>query len=93
MNLINKLPLSCPSCESLLSVSRMHCLSCQTNVEGSYKLPILAQLNNEEQQFVISFLKSSGSIKEMSNQMEKSYPTMRNLLDDLIEKVKTLENK
>jgi hypothetical protein len=29
----------------------------------------------------------------MSNQMGKSYPTMRNLLDDLIEKVKTLENK
>lgn len=93
MILINKVPLAFPSFESFLSVNLKHSISCETNVEGSYKLPILAQLNNQEQQFVISFLKSSGSIKKMSNQMGKSYPTMRNLLDDLIEKVKTLENK
>jgi hypothetical protein len=93
MTLIKKLPLCCPSCESLLSVNRMHCKSCDTNVEGSYELPLLAQLNGEEQKFVISFLKSSGSIKEMASQMGMSYPTMRNMLDDLIEKVKTLENK
>lgn len=93
MILINKVPLAFLSFESFLSVNLKHSISCETNVEGSYKLPILAQLNNQEQQFVISFLKSSGSIKKMSNQMGKSYPTMRNLLDDLIEKVKTLENK
>jgi hypothetical protein len=29
----------------------------------------------------------------MASQMGMSYPTMRNMLDDLIEKVKTLENK
>lgn len=93
MSLVKKLPLCCPSCESMLLVNRMHCNSCDTNVEGSYELPLLAQLNVEEQKFVISFLKSSGSIKEIASQMGMSYPTMRNMLDDLIEKVKTLENK
>jgi hypothetical protein len=66
MNLINKVLLTFPSFESLLSVNLKHSISCETNAEGSYKLPILAQLNNQEQQFVISFLKSSGSIKKMS---------------------------
>jgi hypothetical protein len=67
MILINKVPLAFPSFESFLSVNLMHSISCKTNVEGSYKLSISAQLNNQEQQFVISFLKSNGSIKKMSH--------------------------
>jgi hypothetical protein len=86
-----KLPLICPSCSSLLQVKKMHCNVCETAVEGNYNLPILAQLTNEEQTFILSFLKSSGSIKEMASQFGLSYPTMRNLLDDLIQKVITLE--
>lgn len=87
-----KLPLQCPSCETPLQVKSLHCTACDTHVEGSYQLPLLARLSNDEQRFVIQFLKSSGSIKEMSSQMGLSYPTMRNMLDDLIEKVKQMEN-
>lgn len=90
---MKKLPLTCPSCESDLSVQRLHCTSCDTQVEGLYQLPILARLSNEEQKFVIQFLKSSGSIKEMASQMGFSYPTMRNMLDDLIQKVEKLESE
>lgn len=90
---MKKLPFTCPSCESTLSVQRLHCTSCETQVEGLYQLPILARLSNEEQKFVIQFLKSSGSIKEMASQMGFSYPTMRNMLDDLIQKVENLESE
>ncbi len=92
MNHTKKLPLQCPSCESVLHVKSLHCTSCDTNVDGLYQLPLLARLSNEDQKFVIQFLKSSGSIKEMSSQMGLSYPTMRNMLDDLIEKVRQMEN-
>ncbi|MFA4979032.1 MAG: hypothetical protein WC589_16070 [Sphingobacterium sp.] len=34
----------------------------------------------------------SGSLKEMANQMGKSYPTVRNILDDLIRKLKSLDH-
>lgn len=91
MNPARKLPLQCPSCESLLNVKSLRCTSCETQVEGMYQLPLLARLSNDEQKFVIQFLKSSGSIEEMSSQMGMSYPTMRNMLDDLIEKVKQME--
>ena len=49
------------------------------------------QLEVDEQEFVLQFLINSGSLKEMANQMGKSYPTVRNRLDDLIQKIKSYE--
>lgn len=69
----------------------LKCEECETIVNGSFKLPLLARLSNEDQLFVLEFLKSSGSIKEMASQAKVSYPTMRNRLDDLINTIKILE--
>ncbi|PQA97168.1 hypothetical protein B0A69_03785 [Chryseobacterium shigense] len=86
-----KLPTVCPSCDSTLNVSQMKCPSCKTEVSGDYELPVLLKLNREEQEFVVNFLLSSGSIKEMAKQAGLSYPTMRNKMDDLITKVGQLK--
>lgn len=86
-----KLPVKCPSCEEQLMVSKMVCGNCETEVSGKYKLPPLMQLEVDEQEFVLQFLLNSGSLKEMANQMGKSYPTVRNRLDDLIQKLKSYE--
>lgn len=85
-----KLPVICPSCESKLSVTELSCPECSTKVTGAYILPLLLQIPEEEQQFILDFFLSSGSLKEMANQMGKSYPTVRNKLDDIIEKIKNL---
>ena len=45
------------------------------------------QLSEEDQAFVCDFVKSSGSLKEMAQRMGLSYPTVRNRLDDIIEKL------
>lgn len=87
-----KLPLSCPSCETKLKVRTMHCDSCGTEVNGKFDLPLLASLNSEEQIFIINFVKFSGSIKEMSKHLKLSYPSVRNLLDEIIEKIKKNES-
>ena len=86
-----KLPVVCPSCESTLIVSQMKCTNCDTTVNGNYELPLYLQLGREEQQFILNFFLSSGSIKEMSKQANLSYPTMRNKMDDLIEKISELK--
>lgn len=88
-----KLPIHCPSCSNSLVVSQLSCQSCQTVVTGNYSLPILLQLTSEEQQFVFDFFLTSGSLKEMASKMGNSYPTVRNKLDDIIEKIKQLETK
>lgn len=90
---MKKLPVNCPSCENKLEVSQLSCIRCDTKISGSYSLPTLVQLSLEDQQFVFDFLMSSGSLKTMATKMKKSYPTVRNKLDDIIEKINKLQNK
>jgi len=91
-NKLSKLPVKCPSCGSGLSVQMLTCLSCETTVNGRYDLPVLLMLEKEELEFILRFVLNSGSLKEMSKEMALSYPTIRNYLDDLIEKLQRLEN-
>ena len=81
------LPLRCPSCLSDLQVKSLECTHCNTEVTGHFDLPLLARLSSDDQQFIIEFVKFSGSLKEMSKSLKLSYPTVRNMLDDLIERI------
>lgn len=65
----------------------MKCDSCGTEVSGSYDLPLLARLSSADQEFIIEFVKKSGSLKEMAKHLGLSYPTVRNLLDEIINKL------
>lgn len=85
------LPSTCPSCMAHLSVKTLECPSCRTLIEGSFDLPLFLKLSPDELRFIISFVKYSGSIKEMAREMNLSYPTVRNYLDDLINKINALE--
>ena len=87
------LPCICPSCQSQLKVKSLKCDVCQTEVSGLYELPALARLSPDDQQFVLQFVKCSGSLKDMAKYMNLSYPTVRNLLDDIIERLKKEEIK
>jgi hypothetical protein len=72
-------------------VKSLKCACCSTEVTGNYELPALLLLSSEEQDFILSFVKCSGSLKEMANQLKLSYPTVRNYLNDIIEKLKSYE--
>ena len=72
-------------------MGRLFCEECDTEVCGSFELPVLARLTENEQQFAIAFIKSSGSLKDMAKNMGVSYPTVRNVLDDLIDKLNKME--
>jgi hypothetical protein len=86
-----KLPLICPSCDSLLKVKQLHCVNCETDVTGLYSLPIISQLSIDDQRFILDFVKASGSLKVMAQNMKLSYPTVRNRLDDIINGINNLE--
>jgi hypothetical protein len=88
-----KVPVQCPSCENALAVTQLSCPSCSTVVSGNYNLPLLLQISEEEQNFILQFFLSSGSLKEMALQMGNSYPTVRNKLDDIIQKITVLKSK
>ncbi len=90
---MKKLPILCPSCEHSLAVSELSCTNCETVISGNYSLPTLLKLSSEDQDFVFQFILTGGSLKKMAAMMEKSYPTVRNKLDDIIDKIQQLQNK
>ena len=90
---MKKLPVICPSCASALQVSQLSCDECNTQISGSYTLPVFLQLEQVEQEFLLNFITSSGSLKKMASEMGKSYPTVRNMLDDVINKIEKLKEQ
>jgi len=87
-----KLPITCPSCHAGLHVHSLQCNACQTSINGSFELPLFLQLDPKEQDVIIEFVLSSGSLKVMAQKLKLSYPTVRNMLDDLIQKITTLQH-
>lgn len=85
------MPLRCPSCDCSLTVNKLVCKDCGTEVVGDFDLPVIARLSHKEQKFILDFIKSSGSLKDMAKNMGVSYPTIRNCLDELIENIEKLE--
>jgi len=74
-------------------VTQLACEHCETTVGGQFNLPLLSQLTQEEQDFILQFFLYSGSLKQMAQQMNISYPTVRNKLDDMIDHIKKLQNQ
>jgi hypothetical protein len=58
-------------------------------VNGLYELPVLLRLKPDEQDFILQFVKYSGSLKDMAKHLNLSYPTVRNRLDEIIERLKS----
>lgn len=86
------LPTTCPSCQGKLKVQRLSCDACNTSMEGSFDLPLLAQLPGEDQEFILHLIHASGSLKDLAGRYGISYPTVRNRLDALIEKISSMKN-
>lgn len=64
-----------------LTVERVRLAGTDTAIEGSWELPQLARLGAEDQIFVVAFVRSHGSIKEMESVFGVSYPTIKSRLN------------
>ncbi|HUB19066.1 MAG TPA: DUF2089 domain-containing protein [Acidobacteriaceae bacterium] len=60
-----------------LVVERVRLVGKDLAIEGAFELPQLARLSAEDQVFVVAFLRSHGSIKEMEQVFGVSYPTIK----------------
>jgi hypothetical protein len=60
-------------------------------VEGTFVPPQLARLTMEDQVFVIAFLRSHGSIKEMEQVFGVSYPTIKARLNRIAGQLEFVE--
>src|SRR5271168_1525610 len=74
-----------------LVVERVRIPEKQVAIEGEFMLPELARLTLEDQVFVIAFLRSHGSIKEMEQTFGVSYPTIKARLNRLAGQLEFVE--
>lgn len=62
-------------------VERVRLAETGVRLEGEFELPALAQLAAEDQVFVAAFVRCHGSIKQMEQFFDVSYPTIKNRLN------------
>ena len=72
-------------------VERVSLPESEVSLEGEFDLPPLARLSAEDQVFVMAFVRSHGSIKEMERLFGISYPTVKNRLNRLAEQFPFVE--
>src|SRR5215469_1385811 len=60
-------------------------------VEGAFVPPQLARLSLEDQVFIVAFLRSHGSIKEMEQVFGVSYPTIKARLNRIAGQLEFIE--
>lgn len=75
---------TCPVCEGELRITRLHCRSCGTALEGEFGVGRFGRLTREQLSLLESFLRSRGNLKEMERELGISYPTVRGRVDALV---------
>ena len=74
----------CPVCGGDLTVTRLHCESCDTTIDGRFANGAFAGLTPEQLDFIETFVRCEGKITRMEEEMALSYPTIRNRLLEVI---------
>ncbi len=75
---------TCPVCSGELSVTRLHCRSCGTTLEGEFAVGRFGRLTREQLALLESFLRSRGNLRDMERELGISYPTVRSRVEALV---------
>jgi hypothetical protein len=74
----------CPVCDGELTVTRLHCETCDTVIEGRFANVAFAGLSSDQLDFIETFVRCEGKLTRMQDEMALSYPTVRNRLLEVI---------
>jgi hypothetical protein len=75
----------CPVCDGELTVTRLHCETCDTLIEGRFTNAAFAGLSPEQLDFIETFVRCEGKLTRVQEELALSYPTVRNLLQEVIQ--------
>ena len=75
---------TCPVCSNELAVTRLHCGSCGTTLEGDFSVGRFGRLSRDQLALLESFLRSRGNLREMERELGISYPTVRSRVEALV---------
>ena len=75
---------TCPVCEGELAITRLHCRTCGTALEGEFGVGRFGRLSKEQLALLESFLRSRGNLKDLERELGISYPTVRARVEALL---------
>jgi hypothetical protein len=75
---------TCPVCSSELAVTRLHCGSCGTTLEGDFSVGRFGRLSRDQLALLESFLRARGNLRDMERELGISYPTVRSRVEQLV---------
>ena len=85
---MRKLIEACPSCDSArLSITEVTCDACGTQVRSRYSRCPFCSLTEDQQTFLLLFVRSRGNLKDLEKTLGVSYPTVRAKLDEIVERL------
>jgi hypothetical protein len=77
----------CPVCQSDLEVTHLACSNCGTEVKGTFTLSKFNYLDTDKLYFIEIFVKNRGNIKAIEKELGYSYPTIKKMLDEVVEQL------
>src|SRR3989440_4744854 len=77
-------PRHCPVCGDGLTLTRLSCESCGTELSGSFEACEFCDLGSDDRALLRVFLSSRGNMKELERHLGVSYPTARARFDALL---------
>ncbi|MCS6844804.1 MAG: DUF2089 domain-containing protein [Caldilineales bacterium] len=75
----------CPTCHGPLTITEVQCDACGTLVRSRYAPCPFCGLTEDQQTFLLLFLRSRGNLKEVEKTLGVSYPTVRAKLEELVD--------
>jgi hypothetical protein len=67
-----------------MSVTRLHCRTCDSALEGQFSLGRFYQLSPQQLSFVETFIRCEGKLTRVQDELGMSYPTARARLTEVI---------
>jgi hypothetical protein len=83
----HRAPSDCPVCGEHLSVTRLGCTSCGTELAGMFAACPFCALGQKDLDLLRVFLTSRGNMREVEKHLGVSYPTARQRFSDVLVKL------
>lgn len=78
----------CPCCENHMKVTEYTCKKCGIKISGNFQKSNFWNLDVIQLKFAEIFLKNRGNIKDVEKELGISYPSVKKLLDGLVQTLK-----
>ena len=74
----------CPVCGETMTVTRLHCRTCDSALEGQFSLGRFYRLSSQQLAFIETFIRCEGKLTRVQQELGMSYPTARARLTEVV---------